>query len=91
MKLTIEKYILANIWYLVHWNDPNEDKSMFITVANRIGELEDELRGLGVSEKAIIHLQDKAKLIIKTPIDRFDRSMQEKLSKVIFGVNTKWY
>lgn len=90
MRQTIEQYILAIIWYVTHFNNSNENKKDFYYAANRIGRLEDDLRTYGASEETIIALQDKARKVIATPIDKFSTDMQLKLSKVVFGGLTKW-
>lgn len=90
MKNTVERYILAVIWYIVHWNDSHENKKDFYYTANRIGQLEEDLVAYGVSETTLTALQEKAKEIIKTPLDKFPKDIQKKITRVIFGGLTKW-
>lgn len=89
-KKLIEQYLTLTIWFRVHQNDKDISTEQFESVLKEIGKVEDELRKNGVSESAIQKLNDYSEQLYKTPIDQLSRPAQLRISKIIFGSNTRW-
>lgn len=86
----IGPYLTLVIWFLVHNEDKDISTDQFESVLKEIGRLEDEFRLHGVSQSTINKLIDYAEELYKTPIDQLSRPAQLRISKIIFGTQTKW-
>lgn len=90
VKKLIEPYLTLVIWFLVHNEDRDISTDQFESVLKEINRLEDEFRLNGVYQSTINKLIDYAEELYKTPIDQLSRPAQLRISKIIFGAETKW-
>ncbi len=90
VKKLIEPYLTLVIWFLVHNDNQDISTDQFESVLKEIGRLEDEFRANGVSQSTINKLIDYAEELYKTPIDQLSRPAQLRISKIIFGAETRW-
>ncbi len=86
----IENYLTLTIWFMVHENDKDISGEQFSAVLEEIGNVEDQLRSHGVSQRAIDGLLDYAHELYKTPIDQLSENAQLRLGKIVFGAGTHW-
>ncbi len=86
----IENYLTLTIWFRVHQDDKDISTNQFETVLQEIGKVEDGLRSSGVSGSAIQKLNDYSEQLYKTPIDQLSEPAQLRMSKIIFGAETRW-
>lgn len=90
VKKLIEPYLTLIIWFLVHKDDKYISANEFESVFKEIGRLEDKFRAHDVSQSTVSKLIDYAEELYKTPIDQLSRPAQLRISKIIFGTQTKW-
>lgn len=89
-KKFIEQYLTLTIWFRVHEDDKDISTEQFEVVLQEIGRVEDELSKNGVSESAIQKSNDYGEQLYKTSIDQLSPNAQLRISKIVFGVGTKW-
>lgn len=86
----IEQYLTLTIWFRFHQDDKDISTEQFEVILQEIGKVEDELRKNGVTESAIQKLNDYSEQLYKTPTEQLSRPAQLRISKIIFGTQTKW-
>ena len=88
-KQVIEKYLKLGLWFALNMESKEYSIEHFYQVSEKIGQLENELIAMGVSESAIQRLNNYSEQLYKTPIDQLSPNAQLRMCKIIFGEGTK--
>jgi len=89
-KETIEQYLNLGLWFALNLDSKEFSTDYFYKVSTKIGKLEDDLMGLGLSKKQIHTLNDHIRRLSASKME--DMTEKEKLfvCKLIFGSGAEY-
>jgi|GEM_PF-5438251 len=89
-KETIEQYLSLGLWFALNLDSKEFSTDYFYKVSTKIGKLEDDLMGLGLSKKQIHTLNDHIRRLRASKME--DMTEKEKLfvCKLIFGSGVEY-